>query len=350
MAFYHCFGITSIRLPDTLTSIGEFALALSDSTRLQGGLPASLEHIGRCGFQSCQLGDVLRYPCTDDVREEAFNWIQGANKIVVPEGVTRLPDGVSWESSDAGVATVSGDGTVTAVGPGSAILTARYGSIALQATVYVHDGIEYSPDGKTLLYCSENYAGRVEVPEGVEEIAAHAFADCARITEIQLPDTLRRLGERAFERFGYGLSAPLTIPGTHTCIGPCAYSVANISTDSLLIPSCTLGEGAFSMASGFSRVVLSCGIAEVPSCCFACTYIQEIVVPKTVTRISLDAFNDRYTNEPLVIFGEAGSYVRRKPLRGTAASAWCSPRAVRKSAPPRSGTARSCASSRSRRP
>lgn len=59
------------------------------------------------------------------------------------------------------------------------------------------DGIVYTKDGKTLLKCPRNHPGKVVVPDGVEVIAESAFEDTS-ITDIVLPDSLRKIERRAF--------------------------------------------------------------------------------------------------------------------------------------------------------
>lgn len=57
------------------------------------------------------------------------------------------------------------------------------------------DGLLYTKDMKTLVSCPRNKKGIVVVPEGVEELATGCFSICNRITEIQLPSTLKSVGD-----------------------------------------------------------------------------------------------------------------------------------------------------------
>ena len=59
---------------------------------------------------------------------------------VLPEDTTY--NTVTWSSSDDGVATVDSDGTVHAVAPGEAVITASCGDISASCQVYVESGIE----------------------------------------------------------------------------------------------------------------------------------------------------------------------------------------------------------------
>ena len=59
------------------------------------------------------------------------------------------------------------------------------------------DGILYTKDMRMLIKCSKNKSGRVEVPDGVEEIREDAFA-YSNISEVIMPDSVKYIGERVF--------------------------------------------------------------------------------------------------------------------------------------------------------
>lgn len=91
------------------------------------------------------------------------------------------------------------------------------------------DGIVYTKDGKTLLKCPRNHPGKVVVPDGVEVIAESAFEDTS-ITDIVLPDSLRKIERRAFfdcsklksVDFGHGLESLGDIPKPLNHVFHCA--------------------------------------------------------------------------------------------------------------------------------
>lgn len=59
------------------------------------------------------------------------------------------------------------------------------------------DGILYTKDMRMLIKCSKNKSGRVEIPDGVEEIREDAFA-YSNISEVIMPDSVKYIGERVF--------------------------------------------------------------------------------------------------------------------------------------------------------
>ena len=188
--FYGCRDLTSVTIPESVTSIGESAFAycrgLTSVT-----IPSSVTSIGAEAFYGCsgltQIQSLSENPpmasayAFDGLYSkplyvpaqsvalykvapewEKFNNIEplsgGATGIVLnkteltmsvgeeetllatitPENATDKT--VTWESSDSGVATVSQEGLVTAVSPGTAVITASdaYGHNAI-ATVTVKE-------------------------------------------------------------------------------------------------------------------------------------------------------------------------------------------------------------------
>lgn len=69
---------------------------------------------------------------------------QALTAVVRDQGGSAMGAAVTWTTSDASVATVSGAGIVTAVGPGSATITARAGSVSGGVTVTVANPVQAS--------------------------------------------------------------------------------------------------------------------------------------------------------------------------------------------------------------
>lgn len=61
------------------------------------------------------------------------------------------------------------------------------------------DGIVYSKDLKTLIWCPQNYnENKVIIPYGTEIIGNYAFFSCRNISEIEMPDSVLEIGDNAF--------------------------------------------------------------------------------------------------------------------------------------------------------
>lgn len=83
------------------------------------------------------------------------------------------------------------------------------------------DGLLYTKDMKMLISCPRGKKGVIAIPEGVETLANASFGICNRLTEIQLPSTIRKI------EYGYGRYA-----GFHYCLN---LEKVNIPTELLPI-------------------------------------------------------------------------------------------------------------------
>ena len=134
----------------------------------------------------------------------------------------------------------------------------------------VEDGVLFSQDGTVLVsYPADRPGASYEVPDGVEEIASHAFIGADKLKDIVLPESLELIGESAFEDAGL---TSLNIPDNVTSIG----------------------ERAFHSCYKLTSVSFGQGIEEVGS--YAFDYCSALVLdaplPDSLEVIGDYAFND----------------------------------------------------------
>ena len=86
---------------------------------------------------------------------------------------------------------------------------------------YIHtDGVEYSDDKKTLIYCPRK-ATEITILDGVESIGDDAFSGCSDLTSIVIPESVTSIGDYAFSGCT-GLTS-IVIPESVTSIGNNAF-------------------------------------------------------------------------------------------------------------------------------
>ena len=164
-AFEGCDGLTSITLPDSITSIGD--AAFYDCNGLTSiTLPDSVTSIGNAAFSGCH----------------------GLTSITLPDRLTGIGDYAFYRCY--GLASITLPNEITSIGD-----YAFLGCDGL-AVITVPDSVESI--GNYAFYYCENVK-EVTIGNGVEAIGDYAFADLDKITDIIIPDSVKSIGKCAFE-------------------------------------------------------------------------------------------------------------------------------------------------------
>lgn len=153
------------------------------------------------------------------------------------------------------------------------------------------DGIVYSLNGKCLIACPTGRTGRVDIPEGVEEIARNAFK-LGSIEEVHFPSTLKKIGFMAFfycknlKKIDFGTGLEMIGSNVEK---QCFASCDNLK--SIIIPPQvkSIGPRAFEN-SAVSELCLNEGLASVSNNAFNGCPIKTVKLPESLKTISEDAF------------------------------------------------------------
>ena len=205
---------------------------------------------------------------------------------------------ITWSSSDASVATVT-NGTIMAIGSGTTTITvATSNGKTATCTVMVtnpYADFSFAPSGNG--YMLTGYSGTdttVSVPaeyngKPVTIIGDRAFYDCAFITKIILPDTIKEIGASAF---GYCTSLQTVEIPTCTRIGGSAFigctSLAEVTLPEGLI---SIGDSLFTYCNSLRKVTILSG--NISANVFAgCSSLEEIVLGEGVASVARGAFED----------------------------------------------------------
>ena len=261
----------SYTIPDGITELPE--QAFSGSKLSEVVIPTSVVRIGTLAFENCTaLTSVVFATGAGEqaltIGNKAFSGCTALAEIELPARLESIAlskyvlngaevDVVNTNNAFAGCTAL----TAINVAAGNK----RYKAV---------DGVLYTADGKTLLYCSAA-TGAFEVPTGTQSIAPGAFIGCTEITEVTLPNTLTLVGECAF----FGLNTKLvkvTFAGN---------SFQNMTLDKYAFRGCSfLEELAFEAGNRVS--VIGEGAF------YGCTGLETLEIPANVTEIGAEAFRD----------------------------------------------------------
>ena len=295
-AFQNCSGLTSINIPESVTNIGYGAfdgcsglieLNLPDNAALESG-NADYTFRGCSNLVSLKLpnGITRLYPST-------FSGCSSLQSLTIPASVTYIGEGTFYDCTSLKFLTID-DGTsdldicfnyyVNSYTGYHAFSRCPLESVYLGRNIknnYSTDKYGYAPfyNKKTLtsLTIGDNvtsiptylFAGcsaltLVTIPGSVTEIADYAFDGCTGLSELHLSEGLVCIRERAFDGCS-GLTS-VTIPNSVTSIGNYAFSSCSDLT-SIVIPNSvtSIGRWAFQYCSGLTSIVVEAGNTKYDS-------------------------------------------------------------------------------------
>lgn len=154
------------------------------------------------------------------------------------------------------------------------------------------DDIVYNKTMTTVVACSAEKTGTVELPEGVTKIEYEAFRYC-KISSVRFPSTLRLIRDNAFADcenlktidFGCGL--------THVGSSASWYTFSESGLERVNFPKQvkSIGRGAF-YGSQLKEVTLNEGLETIEEDSFMmCLGLESISIPKTVSTIGRRALS-----------------------------------------------------------
>lgn len=265
-AFYDCFSLTDINLPNSITSIGSGSFR--DCSNLTSIIiPDKVVSIGASAFWECSgLVNVTIPSSVTSIGGAAFYGCRNFTEIVIPGSVTSI--GYNVFSSCPNLASIVVDGENT----------------MYDSRNYCNAIIETATN--TLISGCKN----TSIPNSVTSIGDYAFYYCSNLTSLEIPNSVESIGDNAFAYCSK--LADVNIPSSLISIGSCSFDycpwITNIELPNTLT---SIGFAAFRECLGLTKIVIPNSVVSIGAEAFAkCKNITDFTIGSGVKNIGESAF------------------------------------------------------------
>ena len=263
-AFHGCRALHAIEIPQGVTCISEDTFdgcfTLVSVTFAEG---SRLTSIGEA-FDTCRMLSTIVLPAMlEEIGDGAFNNCTALSEVVIPASVTSI--GREAFRDCQALSEVVIPASVTSIGWDAFRDCQALSSITVDSENQAYrsiDGSLYTKDGKTLFrYAIGKTATRFEIPATVEAIGAGAFAECTALSEVVIPASVTSIGEKAFSECR--ALSKIWIPASVTSIDEKAFADCAVLSE-ITIPATVESVGRYAF-KGSNALTVYCEAESQPS-------------------------------------------------------------------------------------
>ena len=210
-AFYGCYSLASINIPDSVTSIGHYVFQNCYALAFIN-IPDSVTSIGTNTFIACRsLASINISKGITNIGNTMFNTCCSLASVNIPDGVESIDSNVFQNCFS--LSSINIPDSVTSIG------RATFHSCYALTSINIPDNVTDIGDSA---FNSCYSLTSINIPDGITSIGSNMFYGCHSLASINIPDSVTSIGNGVFNNC-YSL-ASISIPDSVTSIGDSAFN------------------------------------------------------------------------------------------------------------------------------